>query len=232
MRTDWEVFTHWAEELRVSLSQEQLDKLQTYHQLLINWNQKINLISRQDVNRIVSYHFIDSISAITEIPLKSSVCDLGAGAGLPGIPIKIIRDDITLYLIESIKKKGNFLSDVINTLKLNNTFLLGERAETIKNKKFDIILARLFGKIVDVLPLASKLLNKNGKVIFYKVEGVEAEIEHAKKTAEKSHFELKSITDIKLPVTEITRKLIIYTFEECHRDTENTEKNPVNPVRI
>jgi 16S rRNA G527 N7-methylase RsmG len=103
---------------------------------------------------------------------------------------------------------------VIKTLALEKTFLLLERAEAIKDKRFDIILVRLFGKIFDVLPFASKLLNENGKVIFYKVEGIEKEIDRAKKTAEQTHFELKSVRDIKLPATEIIRKLVIYQLAQ------------------
>lgn len=214
MITDWRLLSSWVDKLEANLTQDKLQKFRTYHQLLLDWNKKINLISRQDIDRIVSYHFIDSISTISEIPQNSIVCDLGTGAGLPGIPIKILRDDITLYLIESIKKKGYFLQEVIKTLALEKTFLLLERAEAIKDKRFDIILVRLFGKIFDVLPFASKLLNENGKVIFYKVEGIEKELERAKKTAEQTHFELKSVRDIKLPATEIIRKLVIYQLAQ------------------
>jgi len=209
----------WSEKLGIILSQTQLNHFQFYHEFLLNWNQKINLVSRKDIERIISYHFIDSISAITEIPKNSIVADLGAGAGLPGIPIKIVRDDITLYLIESIQKKAYFLSQVIQTIPLQNTFVLNQRAESIKDKKpilttrsgFDIILVRLFGKIPDVIPTASKLLNKNGKIIFYKISGVEAEINKAEKIAKKNHLQLENIKDIKLPVTNIVRKLVIYS---------------------
>lgn len=213
MLTDLQILVDWAEKLGIDLTSEKQDKFKSYYQLLIDWNKKINLISRQDINRIISYHFIDSISIITEIPQNSVVCDLGAGAGLPGIPIKIVRDDITLYLIESIKKKGYFLDEAIKTLPLKNIFLLPERAESIKDKKFDIILVRLFGKIYDVLPIASKLLDKNGKIIFFKIEGVEKEIEKANKIAVKNRVELKLIKDIKLPVTEISRKIVIYQIK-------------------
>lgn len=218
MSAEWEILVGWADKIGTNLTQDKLQKFQTYYQLLLDWNQKINLVSRQDTDRIISYHFIDSISSITEIPKDSIVCDLRTGAGLPGIPIKILRDDITLYLLESIKKKGCFLQEVIKTLMLEKTFLLLKRAEAIKDKKFDIILVRLFGKIFDVLPLASKLLNRNGKIIFYKIEGIEKEVERAKKVAGKTHLQIKTIKDIKLPVTEITRKVVTYAFAtDLHR---------------
>ncbi len=210
MLNDWDVLFDWVKKLGITLSSDKLEKFQTFHQLLIDWNKKINLVSRQDIDRLVSYHFIDSISAIPEISLNSTVCDLGTGAGLPGIPLKIIRDDITLHLIESIKKKAYFLSEAIQGLGLKNIFVLNQRAETIQNIKFDIILVRLFGKISDVLPLVSKLLSPAGKIIFYKIEGVEKEIENASKIANKNHLQLITIKKVKLPITDILRNLVVY----------------------
>jgi 16S rRNA (guanine527-N7)-methyltransferase len=210
MNIDWQTLIEWTEKLGFKLSQEQTKQFQTYHQLLLDWNQRINLVSRQDIDRLVSYHFIDSISAIPEIPLNSIVCDLGAGAGLPGIPIKIVRDDINIFLVESIQKKANFLSEAVKTLGLKNAVVLNQRAETIQDIKFNVILVRLFGKIHDVLPITSKLLSPNGKIIFYKIQGVEKEIALANKILKKNNLILKSVKDITLPITGIMRKLIIY----------------------
>jgi 16S rRNA (guanine527-N7)-methyltransferase len=210
MKIDWQVLVEWTETFGFKLSQEQIKQFQIYRQLLLDWNQKINLVSRKDIDRLISYHFIDSVSTIAEIPLNSIVCDLGTGAGLPGIPIKIIRDDITLYLVESIKKKAYFLSEAIKTLELKKTDVLNQRAETIEDKKFDVILVRLFGKIPDVLPIASKLLSRNGKIIFYKIEGVEKEIEQANKITNKYKLKFSAVKDVKLPITGILRKFVIY----------------------
>lgn len=210
MNIDWQALIELTEKLGVKPSQKQTKQFHAYHHLLLEWNQKINLVSRKDIDRLVSYHFIDSISAISEIPLNAKVCDLGAGAGLPGIPIKIVRDDINVYLVESIQKKAYFLSEAIKSLEFNNTIVLNQRAETIQDMKFDVILVRLFGKISDVLPLVSNLLSNKGKIIFYKIQGVEKEIETASKKVNQYNLELLAIKDIKLPITEILRKLVIY----------------------
>ncbi len=212
MKIDWQILIDLIETFGVKLSSDKLEDFQIFHQLLLGWNQRVNLVSRQDIDRLVSYHFIDSISTIPEIPLNSTVCDLGAGAGLPGIPIKIIRNDITLYLIESIKKKAYFLSEAIKELELKKSIVLNQRAETIKDIKFNVILVRLFGKIPDVLSIASNLLSNKGKIIFYKIQGVEKEIESANNVANRYNFELTAIKDIKLPITDILRKLVIYKF--------------------
>lgn len=209
-RLYWPEFAQWCKALGVSLNQEQLNKFSSYQQLILDWNQKINLISRKDIDRIVSYHFVDSLSALNEIPLNSVVADLGTGAGFPGIPIKILRDDITLYLVESIKKKVNFLSETIKILQLNNTLVLNQRAETIKELKFNIILARLLGKIFQILPVAERLLSNQGKIIFYKTENVENELFQSTNIAEKHKFILDKVKTIILPITKIQRKLVIY----------------------
>lgn len=210
MKNDWQTLVQWAENLGFHLSSEQLKQFQIYHHLLLEWNKKINLVSRQDQPRIISYHFIDSICSITEINKNSVVCDLGSGAGLPGIPIAIVRNDNKMYLIESIKKKTLFLSEAVKSLNLENTIVLNQRAETIQDKMFDIILVRLLGKIPDVLPIASKLLSSKGKIIFYKIAGVEKEIISSEKIVKKTNFKLQSVKDITLPVTGILRKLVVY----------------------
>ncbi len=207
----WRKLQNWAEKLNYPLDSNKLNQFQTYYQLLLTYNQKINLISRQDTQRIVSYHFIDSLAALSEIPIQTTVADFGSGAGLPGIPLKIVRDDIKLYLIESIQKKAYFLNMVIQNLSLTNTFILNQRVENI-NHKFDIIVARLFGKIYDVLPLAVNLLNKNGKIVFYKISGVESEISKAYDIAHTNNLQLIATKNIQLPITKINRKLVIYQY--------------------
>ncbi|MEO0083086.1 MAG: 16S rRNA (guanine(527)-N(7))-methyltransferase RsmG [candidate division WOR-3 bacterium] len=195
----------------MELSAEQLNKFQTYHQTLLTWNKKINLISRKDTARIVSYHFIDAISVVPEIPKNATVLDLGTGAGLPGIPVKIIREDITLFLVESIKKKGIFLSEIIKLLDLKNTFLIIARAETITDKLFDVILIRLLGKISEVLPIAANLLSPDGKIIFFKTEYVEQELIKAQSIINKYHLHLSAIKNVPLPGAKILRKFVIFT---------------------
>lgn len=210
MLSNWKILFNWAETLGVNLTSEKAEQFQIYYQLLLDWNKKINLISRQDINRIIGYHFIDSISALPEIPEKSVICDLGTGAGLPGIPIKILRDDIALYLVESIKKKASFLCKAVKELNLDKTVILNQRAETIKDIKFDIILVRLLGKIFDVLPVVSKLLSHKGKLIFFKSINVMKEIDQATEIADRYNLKLLAIKNVKLPITDILRKLIIF----------------------
>jgi len=174
----------------------------------LEWNQKINLVSRQDTEIIVQYNFIDSLLVVNEIPKNSAVGDLGSGAGLPGIPLKIVRDDIKLYLIESIQKKATFLDLVAERLNLTNVTIIPERAENITGFKCDVVLIRLIGKIKKVVPIVIPLLNSAGKIIFYKSETVAEEITEANKVL--ARFKLRpTIKEILLPGNKIIRRFVI-----------------------
>jgi 16S rRNA (guanine527-N7)-methyltransferase len=133
---------------------------------------------------------------------------LGSGAGLPGIPLKIMRDDIKLYLIESTQKKAAFLSLVTAEMNLKNVTVLPERAENITDIKCDVVLIRLIGKIKKTVPMTVSLLKSSGKIIFYKSKNIEEEISEAKKILAK--YKLRpAIKEITLPETKIARRLVI-----------------------
>ncbi|MEO0093955.1 MAG: 16S rRNA (guanine(527)-N(7))-methyltransferase RsmG [candidate division WOR-3 bacterium] len=212
--TDWGLFVKNVSELGCRLTGEQLTNFQKYYQLILNWNQKINLISRQDTHRLLSYHFIDSLIVLNDIPKDSAVCDVGSGAGLPGIPLKIIRDDITVYLIESIQKKAAFLRKVVDELDLKRTKVIAQRVELeIKNpnsevvNNCDIVLIRLLGKIRKVAPIVTPLLAPQGKIIFYKSTNAIEEISSAQKILESLSLKAE-IKKIALPNTAIVRHLV------------------------
>jgi 16S rRNA (guanine527-N7)-methyltransferase len=142
------------------------------------------------------------------IPKGASVCDLGSGGGLPGIPIKILRDDIKLFLVESVQKKANFLKIVVQELRLDRTHILAQRAETIE-LKFDIILIRLLGRLKKVLKLVAPILKDGGEAIIYKSEQVEEELRAAKPLMEQLGVQIKDVKTIPLPSLPIQRRLLI-----------------------
>lgn len=145
---------------------------------------------------------------MNEIPKNSAVGDLGSGAGLPGIPLKIVRDDIKLYLIESIQKKAAFLDLVAERLNLAKVTILPERAENITGIKCDVVLIRLIGRIKKIVPIVTPFLNPTSKIIFYKSETVAEEITEANKIL--ARFKLRpTIKEITLSGTKIIRRLVI-----------------------
>jgi 16S rRNA (guanine527-N7)-methyltransferase len=171
----------------------------------LEWNRRINLISRQDTSRIVGYHFVDSLTANPLIPPGSAVCDWGAGAGLPGIPLRIVRADITLTLLESIRKKALFLDEAVRRLGLANTVVLNQRGEATRREatrreelttpRFDVICCRLIGRISEVLPAVVCRLTPGGRVIFYKGRAADSEISEAQPVMSRLHVSVLEVRD-------------------------------------
>ncbi len=110
-----------------------LEKFELYRYLLLQWNQKINLISRPDEDRIVCRHFLESVGLVTVLPFASNVpvLDIGTGAGFPGLPVKLVMPDLELILVESRKKKVLFLKEVIDRLNLKYVSVLPVRIEDL-----------------------------------------------------------------------------------------------------
>jgi 16S rRNA (guanine527-N7)-methyltransferase len=152
------------------INEQHLYKLKRYVARLLMWNQKVNLISRQDKKNIWTQHILASISFLFrfEIEKQSSVVDLGTGGGLPGIPISILRPDLRLVLIDSIQKKVRAIQDIIKDLELNNVTTLCGRAEELNRKKhlqnkFDYVVARAVSSSKDVLLWSKPFLKTDKK---------------------------------------------------------------------
>jgi len=109
-------------ELDLSLTQEQIEQFMLYLTQLLQWNRTTNLTSITDPYEIISKHFVDSLTALTvaHFPSQSILTDVGAGAGFPGIPLKIVRTDLHLVLVEPVQKKSSFLRTIVGSLKLSN----------------------------------------------------------------------------------------------------------------
>jgi 16S rRNA (guanine527-N7)-methyltransferase len=152
----------WFRELCVknglTPTNDQLEQLGYYVVLLLEWNKKINIISRKDEENVWTYHILHSISPLFKIEIKqnSAIVDIGTGGGLPGIPIKILRPDLSMLCIDSTGKKINAVSRMISDLKLNNIHALWGRAEEVSlqpeyTTKFDFAVARAVAPLKDLL---------------------------------------------------------------------------------
>jgi 16S rRNA (guanine527-N7)-methyltransferase len=196
-----------AAELGLTLTPQALDRLARYEQLILEWNRRVNLMSRRDTHRIAGYHFLDSLTACAFLPQGGRVCDLGSGAGFPGIPLKIVRDDISMVLIESVRKKALFLDSVIRELGLNQTQVRNVRVEPVPKgnppsavsrqpgPEFDVVLSRLVGSIRDVVRFAVPLLGPGGIIVCYKSSTAETEIKQAQPVMNRLRLEVREIAD-------------------------------------
>ena len=172
---------NFLDEHKINYSQTMLDKLDEYYELVIEWNQKINLTAITNKDEFYKKHFIDSLSPISY--LSGKVCDIGSGAGFPGIVLAIFKPDISFTLIEPIKKRCTFLELVINKLNINNVIVLNKRSEELKIREtFDFVLSRAVAKLNILTEISFHLLKINGKAIFLKGDIQQEEITNANKT--------------------------------------------------
>ena len=144
-----------------------------YSSLLTEWNQKFNLTAIEDRESIFARHFADSLAAAEYIPCNATVCDIGSGAGFPGLPLKIVRPDIDIILIDSVNKKVGFLNEVIARLNLKNAAAVHIRAEDAATpskyrEKFDITLSRAVAPLAVLCEYALPLTKTGGAFIAYK----------------------------------------------------------------
>ena len=153
-----------------------------YYEFLVSENQKYNLTSITEKKEVFVKHFLDSISLLSFIDMNEniSICDVGSGAGFPIMPIKILRPDLKVTIIEPTLKRCNFLNKLIDLLKLENINIINDRAEAIKDKCFDIVCARAVSSLPILLEICTPLLKINGMFYAYKGNRYLEEIEMSK----------------------------------------------------
>lgn len=145
------------------LTAAQLSALSTYLDLLMRWNQRINLTAVRSPEEVVTRHFGESIFAAERLLAADAsleVCDLGSGAGFPGLPLKIVRPAAPVTLIEAHGKKATFLKEVIRSLRLDDIEVVANRAEDLQ-REFDLVTLRAVERFADVLPVAARLVRAN-----------------------------------------------------------------------
>jgi len=174
--------------LGISVYPGMFDKFSQYRDILLEWNRRINLISRNDEMRIVKRHFLQSIGLlkIVDFPLKARVMDLGTGAGFPGVPLKIVRPDLQTVLVESKQKKGIFLLHLIEQLGLKETEVVWGRIEEMKDRidPVDFVVSRGVTDLVTLFKWSRDFLKpQEGKLVALKGSGVERELERLRKGA-------------------------------------------------
>lgn len=163
---DRETFILEVKKLNIDLTDEMLEKLEKYYELLVEWNEKINLTAITDKKEVYLKHFYDSLTLCKVIDLNEveSLCDIGTGAGFPGIVLKICFPHLQLTLVDALNKRINFLKLVCETLKLENVDCIHARAEeyALKNReKFDVVTARAVASLPILLEYSIPLVKKS-----------------------------------------------------------------------
>lgn len=200
--------------LNIELKEKQVKQFYDYINLLIEWNKKINLTAIIEPKEIILKHFVDSLTISKFINERSTLIDVGTGAGFPGIPLKIIRNDIDITLVDSLNKRIKFLDDVIEKLNLNNIKAVHGRVEEIgRNKsyreKFDYATSRAVANTATLSEYLIPLINKNGKCIYMKGPDVDEELEKGKNAINVLGGKILKKEEFKLPYSDIGRTIII-----------------------
>lgn len=200
--------------LGVRFFMEQTEQFFEYMNLLIEWNEKMNLTAITDPKEIILKHFIDSITILKEIKDGAKLVDVGTGAGFPGIPLAIMNPTLKITLVDSLNKRLIFLEEVVKKLNLKNIEIVHARAEEFgQNKKyresFDVATSRAVANLSTLSEYLIPLVKVNGKVISMKAAGAQEEINDAKKAIEILGGKIEKIDEFNLPQSDIGRTIII-----------------------
>ena len=203
-----------AKKIEVELNDNQLELFFRYKNLILEWNEKINLTAIKEDEDFINKHFIDSLTIVKYLKNKENrVIDVGTGAGFPGIPVNIYGK-CNIVLFDSLNKRLKVLDDIIEKLKLSNIETLHGRAEEIfKNKeyreKFDVVTSRAVANLNVLAELILPAVRVGGICVCMKAGNVDLEVEEARKAIEILGGKIEKIEKIILPDTNIERNIII-----------------------
>lgn len=196
-----------------NLSEKQIDQFKNYLIKLLQWNKRTNLISKRDEKNVVLRHFLESIAIldIIEFPINSCLIDVGTGAGFPGLPLKIVRPDLNLTLLDSKRLKILFLSDILKALNLSNVDIVQDRAEIacIKpafNRKFDFVIVRAVARLLKIYKWTNQFLKFGATILALKGGDIEEEINALQKNYERVNLKL---LPLKSPLLKENRGIVI-----------------------
>lgn len=196
-------------ELNITLSTEQQQKLDQFYHLLVEWNKKINLtriISEEDV---YLKHFYDSLTIVKVVDLNKvhTLCDVGTGAGFPGIVLKIVFPHLKITLIDSLQKRVNYLNSIIKDLSLNEIEAIHSRGEDY-HEKFDVVTARAVANIEKLLTYTMHIVNNQGVLVAMKANITE-ELNPDVQQKINRKYTIKKIEQFSLPYENSIRSLVV-----------------------
>lgn len=204
----------YSKKIGIVLEEEQIEQFYQYEKLLLIWNEKINLTAITKPEEIILKHFIDSMTIAKYIGANKTLIDVGTGAGFPGIPLKIIRKDIQITLLDSLNKRVQFLNEIIKQLKLEEIETVHGRVEEFgKNKKyremFDYATSRAVANLTTLSEYLLPLVKIEGKCICMKGSTVKEEIDQSQKAIAILGGKIEEIEAFQLPESDIDRHIIL-----------------------
>lgn len=212
-----EVLKRGAREWGLSLMPEQMEAFELYYRELIIWNERVSLTAIANYEEVQVKHFLDSLSCLqvlTSIPPQARYIDIGAGAGFPGVPLKLVHPQIKLTLLEATGKKARFLEHIVAMLGLREVDIVRGRAEEVgqqpaHRERYEVALARAVAEMSILLEYALPLLTLGGMFVAQKGMEIEDEVEAAQAAMKLLGGQMKEVRAVHLPGLEAPRHLVV-----------------------
>ncbi|PKR77432.1 16S rRNA (guanine(527)-N(7))-methyltransferase RsmG [Halalkalibacillus sediminis] len=238
---DIQEFEKHLNQHNISLSDHQKEQFNNYYELLVEWNQKMNLTAITEKEEVYLKHFYDSVSVAFyyDFNKELSVCDVGAGAGFPSIPLKILFPHIHVTIVDSLKKRITFLNHLADQLGLSGVAFYHDRAENFgKDQKFretfDMVISRAVARTSVLSELCLPLVRVGGDFIMMKSANFEEEKKNGELAVQTLGGEFSETHSFNLPVEESERNIVIVekrrkTSKKYPRKAGLPNKEPIEP---
>lgn len=207
-----ELLKKYFEKYNIEANDVQIDKFVKYYEFLVEENEKFNLTAITQKDEVAIKHFVDSLLPLNELPKNARVIDVGTGGGFPGVPLKIMRDDIEIVLLDSLQKRIKFLEEVKSMLSLNKTYCVHARAEDyVKNEreKFDVALSRAVASVPTLSEYLLPYVKVGGRVLMYKGAQAEDELKVGERAINEFGGNICRVENFHLDEVDSERKIII-----------------------
>lgn len=200
--------------LGIIITEDMLVKFETYFSFLIEYNANVNLTAITEKDDVYVKHFLDSILPYKEIPKGAKICDIGTGAGFPALPLKIVRPDLKVTLVDCLDKRVNFLKALVEKLKLENVECLHSRAEDLAQDDnyreiFDVAVSRGVAKLNTLSEYCLPFVKVGGKMLAYKSMEIDEELTESTRAVIEFGGAIDEVKKYKIPGTDIERKIVV-----------------------
>lgn len=219
----------------ILLTNEQKTQFGLYFSMLIETNKHLNLTAITEENEVIIKHFLDSVLPKDSFAKSATVVDVGSGAGFPAIPLKIVRPDLKISMVDSLNKRVNFLNQVISALKLENTTAFHARAEDFaKNnrEKFDFAVARAVAPLNTLVEYLLPLVKIGGYTVIYKSAKLDEELKNAENAIKILGGKIERIDEYQIKEGDLQRKILFIkkvskTPPKYPRDKNKPKLSPI-----